>query len=146
MKINNSVRVALAGAAIAGVTIALPGVAFAATPATFAQAQQKLEQQLADRVAQLGRLSADITSSKTLTTGHANLLSARIATETASINALVAKVPNDTTAYTPSRLPRSLKQSRRTQSPRKYPYSAPTRRACKPQSAHCQDSLAIRMR
>jgi len=97
--IKHPFRATLAGAALAaGSAVALPALASASTPPpSFAQAQQKLEQQLASRVSQLSRLSSDVTSSTTLTPAHASVLSARLATESTSINALVAKVPGDTT-------------------------------------------------
>jgi hypothetical protein len=92
-------RITLAAAALtAASAVTLPALASASTtPQSFTQAQQKLEQQLAFRVSQLGRLSSDVSSSKTLTPADANVLSARLATESTSVTGLVAKVPGDTT-------------------------------------------------
>ena len=83
----------------AGALAAVPGTAgAAASPGPgFAPAQQQLEQQLANRQSQLARLSADVSGAKSLTSAHAAVLNARLATETASIDALATKVPTDTT-------------------------------------------------
>jgi len=111
---RRSISIALASAlaTAAGAVVALPGMASASTttsttPASttstttpgagFKQAQQKLEQQLADRVTQLQRLSADVAGAKSLTATHATLLNTRLGAETTAINALVQKVPTDTT-------------------------------------------------
>ena len=88
--------------AVAGSVVASPGIASARAtatevPASFQQAQQQLEQQLANRSSELARLAADVAGAKSLTAAHANLLNARLQTEAASISALVAKVPSDTT-------------------------------------------------
>jgi len=64
---------------------------------SFATQQKQLEQQLAYRVTQLTKLGSDATSSKTLTAAHLATLQATLATATSSINALVTKVPSDTT-------------------------------------------------
>jgi len=108
---RRSISIAVAGA-LAGVVIAVPGMASASSAAArssapvatvaapgagFQQAQQKLEQQLANRVTQLQRLSADVAGAKSLTAPHATLLNTRLGAETAAINALVAKVPTDNT-------------------------------------------------
>jgi hypothetical protein len=66
-------------------------------PAAFTTAQHKLEADLASRVVRLGHLESDVTGAQGLQPVHASVLSARIASEQASLNALVAKVPGDTT-------------------------------------------------
>ena len=66
-------------------------------PASFAKLQAKLEAQLAARQTQLATLTTDVSKSTTLTSSDAATLSSRLATETSNINALIAKVPNDTT-------------------------------------------------
>lgn len=78
---------------------ATTGTAFASmSHSNFSVAQQQLEQQLALRVTSLGHLATDVTGAgSSLTPAHAAILSVRISTELANINALVAKVPNDTT-------------------------------------------------
>lgn len=108
MRLNHKTKAGMVGAMLVGGSIfALPAVASASptgtsgTPATasarFTQAQQNLESQLSSRVAQLGRLATDVTSSKTLSSAHMVLLSEKVSTATANINALVTKVPTDTT-------------------------------------------------
>lgn len=92
----------LASAAlVAGSALALPGIASAGTThraqASFGKAQARLEQQLAYRAADLQRLTADVAGAKTLTPAHAATLGARLGTESASIAALGARVPGDTT-------------------------------------------------
>ena len=96
---KRTIKAGLIGAVLAGGSLAiLPGIATAALqPRTFAANQQLLEQQLASRVTQLGRLGSDVTGSKTLTTAHVTALNANIATATTNIKALVAKVPTDKT-------------------------------------------------
>ena len=84
----------------AGALVGLSGGAAFASPThhSFSVAQQqKLEAQLAVRVTGLAHLAADVSGATSLTPAHAALLSARIATEQANINALVIKVPTDTT-------------------------------------------------
>jgi len=68
----------LVGAVLAGgLLAAVPGVGAASlAPHSFATNQQQLEQQLASRVSQLGRLASDVTGSKTLSTAHAAALNA----------------------------------------------------------------------
>jgi hypothetical protein len=68
-----------------------------ATGSSFSTLQAKLESELASRVTQLTTLSSDVTGATTLVPAHATVLATRIATEQTSINALVAKVPTDTT-------------------------------------------------
>jgi hypothetical protein len=93
-------------AALALVTtmgVSIPAVAYAgsttttAPSAAFIAAQQKLEGQLATRVTRLQHLVADVTAATSLSTSVSLTLQARLSTEEASINALVAKVPTDTT-------------------------------------------------
>ena len=91
-------RTGLVGAVLAsGTMLAMPGMASASSSRHFKQDQTKLEAQLVSRVGQLGRLSADVAAATTLTAAHAALLNARITADTANVNALVAKVPTDTT-------------------------------------------------
>ncbi|HWD24169.1 MAG TPA: hypothetical protein VG368_01785 [Acidimicrobiales bacterium] len=98
---TRTLRKGIAGAALSAT--ALIGVssvsAFASmSHPSFSVAQQELEQQLANRVTSLGHLASDVTSAgSSLTATHAAVLSARISAELANMNALVAKVPNDTT-------------------------------------------------
>jgi hypothetical protein len=87
----------IAGALTAGSVIALPGMASASAPTSFPQKQQQLEQQLSNRVSQLSRLTADVNGSTSLSAAHKSVLSARLSTEASNINALVTKVPTDTT-------------------------------------------------
>jgi hypothetical protein len=63
----------------------------------FVTAQQTLEAKLAARVTRLTHLTADVTAATSLSASTAGTLQARLSTEAASINALVAKVPTDTT-------------------------------------------------
>jgi hypothetical protein len=98
-------RVGLSGALVMSGALALAAGSAAATTTgasgatggTFTQQQQQLEQQLAGRATQLSHLASDISGAKSLTTADANVLNARVLTEEASINALIAKVPTDTT-------------------------------------------------
>jgi hypothetical protein len=91
-------------------SIALPTVAFAGTTTTtsptttttvpsasFLAAQKALEAQLANRATQLTHLVADVTAATSLSSSTSAVLQARLSTEQTSINALIAKVPNDTT-------------------------------------------------
>jgi hypothetical protein len=68
-----------------------------APSARFLAAQKALEAQLATRVTQLQHLVADVTAATSLSAGASGTLQARLSTEQSSINALVAKVPTDTT-------------------------------------------------
>lgn len=68
-----------------------------ATGSRFQRQQTELEQALALRTTRLQDLVNDVSGAKTLSSAHADLLSARLATEQASIAALTAKVPTDTT-------------------------------------------------
>ncbi len=95
---KRGVLAALAAVTVAGGSfVACAGIASAATSQRFVNAQKKLEQQLANRVTQLSRLSADISSAKSLTPPHALVLTTAVSTASSNINALVLKVPNDTT-------------------------------------------------
>ncbi|HVB07143.1 MAG TPA: hypothetical protein VNF07_12935 [Acidimicrobiales bacterium] len=104
---NHKWQMAMSGALIASGAFSFAAAAGAApasaTGATgaqgskFTQQKQQLEQQLANRATQLQHLLSDVQGAHSLTTQDANTLSARITTEQASINALVAKVPNDAT-------------------------------------------------
>jgi hypothetical protein len=101
-------RKGFAGAVITAGALALTGSgAFASSTgptgatgsvsASFTVAQQKLEVQLAGRATRLDHLASDVSGATTLTPAHAAILSARIGTELADINGLIAKVPTDTT-------------------------------------------------
>jgi hypothetical protein len=101
---KRTLHAGLIGAVLAGGSLAIvPGIASAAvrpavhTPHGFLNNQKLLEQQLAYRVTQLSRLASDVAGSKTLTAPHAVTLNANIGTATTNINALVTKVPTDTT-------------------------------------------------
>ncbi|MGB8196527.1 MAG: hypothetical protein WCF25_05940 [Acidimicrobiales bacterium] len=65
--------------------------------ASFITAQKALEVQLANRSTQLTHLTADVTAAVSLNASTSAVLQARLLTEETSINALIAKVPNDTT-------------------------------------------------
>jgi hypothetical protein len=103
--ISNRAIVALALTAAMGVGI--PAAAYASSPlsstttttpsANFLAAQKALEAQLASRVTRLQHLNADVTGASTLSANTSATLQARLSTEGASINSLVAKVPTDTT-------------------------------------------------
>jgi hypothetical protein len=86
------------GAVVAvGSVVALPAIASAAPSQSFVNAQTHLEQQIALRTTQLGRLSADVAASKTLSSAHATQLTVNITTAAANLKVLSAKVPTDTT-------------------------------------------------
>jgi hypothetical protein len=99
--------VALALAAAMG--IGIPTIAYADSTTTtttttvptasFIAAQKALELQLASRLTQLTHLTTDVTAATPtpLSTSASAILQARLLTEETSINALIAKVPNDTT-------------------------------------------------
>ena len=88
-------------ALVAAMGIGIPSIAYAGPTTTtvpsasFIAAQHTLEVQLANRATQLGHLVADVTAATSLTAK--SILQARLSTEEASINALIAKVPTDTT-------------------------------------------------
>lgn len=100
--VSSKVRALLGGAVVAGGAFGFAASAGAATTngasgTKFQQAQQVLEQQLSARVTQLSHLVSDVAGAKSLTVQDANKLNASLSTEQANINALVAKVPSDTT-------------------------------------------------
>ncbi len=99
MTAKRSLLIIIAGAVLAGGSLfALTGLASASVrPRSFARNQKLLELQLAARVSQLGRLSADVSAAKSLTTAHAAALKLNISSATTNINNLVTKVPTDTT-------------------------------------------------
>jgi hypothetical protein len=88
-------------ALVAAMGMGIPSIAYAGPTTTtvpsasFIAAQHALEVQLANRATQLGHLVADVTATTSLTAK--SILQARLSTEEASINALIAKVPTDTT-------------------------------------------------
>jgi len=90
-------------ALVAAMGIAIPSAAYAgsttttAPSASFIAAQHALEVQLANRATQLGHLVKDVTAATSLTASASSILQARLSTEGASISALIAKVPTDTT-------------------------------------------------
>jgi len=91
-------RAGAAGAVLLAVFAAGTAPAGAATGTKFTNAQLKLEQQLAGRAARLANLQKDVTNAGTqLSAMHSGTLSARLGTESTSINGLIAKVPNDKT-------------------------------------------------
>jgi len=83
--------------------IGIPSAAYAGSTTTtvpsasFIAAQHALEVQLANRATQLGHLVKDVTAATSLTASDSAILQARLSTEGASISALIAKVPTDTT-------------------------------------------------
>ncbi|NNN08774.1 MAG: hypothetical protein HKL85_06220 [Acidimicrobiaceae bacterium] len=96
-------------ALVAAMGISIPSVAFASSTGTttpadstapgagFVTAQKALEVQLANRATELTHLSADVSAATALNASAKAALQARLLTEQASINALIAKVPGDTT-------------------------------------------------
>lgn len=92
---------AMAGAANAAPTTSTTSTTTKSTSTkstSFLNQQKLLEQQLTIRTSQLTHLSADITAAaKTLTPAHLLVLNTNVATATTNINALIAKVPTDTT-------------------------------------------------
>ena len=100
MKMSHVTRIAVAGAVIASGSwlFALSAGASTSAPhSKFTQFQKQLEQQLTYRVNQLQVLSTYVTKATALSPSDASTLAARLAAATASINALLAQVPNDTT-------------------------------------------------
>jgi len=81
---------AYAGATTTTTTTTVPSASFLA-------AQKALEGQLANRATQLQHLAADVTAATSLSSSTSAILQARLLTEGTSINALIAKVPTDTT-------------------------------------------------
>jgi hypothetical protein len=112
-------KTGLVGVVLAGASLlAFPAVVSAATPsatgatgasgakgatgvtstsANFNKNQQALEAQLAARLTQLTRLSADVKAATDLSAAHLAVLDLNIATATTSITSLSANVPTDTT-------------------------------------------------
>ncbi len=92
-------------ALVVAMGVGLPAVASATDPTTtttvlsasFLKAQQALELQLANRATQLTHLVADVTAATTLSSSQVATLTARLSTEVSTNNALIAKVPTDTT-------------------------------------------------
>jgi hypothetical protein len=91
-------------ALVAAMGIGIPSVAYAGSTTTtavpsasFIATQHALEVQLANRATQLGHLVKDVTAATSLTASDSSILQARLSTEGASISALIAKVPTDTT-------------------------------------------------
>src|ERR1039457_1700558 len=100
MRISHPIRLGIAGAVIASGSFVFATSAGASTSAPsskITQLQQQLEQQLTYRVNQLQVLSTDVTKATALTPSDASTLAARLTAATASINSLLAQVPNDTT-------------------------------------------------
>jgi hypothetical protein len=92
--------VAVALGAVMAITISVGAYASTTTTtpgANFLAAQKTLEGQLAGRVTRLQHLVSDVTGATLLSTTASSTLQARLSTEEASINALIAKVPTDTT-------------------------------------------------
>ena len=103
---NLTTRSVAALALVAAMGIGIPSVAYAGSSTTttttlssasFIAAQKALEIQLANRATQLQHLGADVTASTSLSASTSSILQARLLTEEASINSLIAKVPTDTT-------------------------------------------------
>ncbi len=102
---NITTRSIAALALIAAVGFSVPSVASADSTTTtvpsasFLAAQKALEVQLANRATQLSHLVADVTAATPVPlSGSASaILQARLLTEQTSINALITKVPMDTT-------------------------------------------------
>jgi hypothetical protein len=89
--------VAAMGFGITVVASASPTTTSTTPSAKFVAAQQLLETELAARVTRLTHLTADVTGATSLSASTSLTLQARLSTEAASINTLVAKVPTDTT-------------------------------------------------
>jgi predicted protein tyrosine phosphatase len=97
-----TIRSIAALALVAATGVSIPAVAYAssapsktAPTASFIAAQKALETQLANRAIQLQHLVTDVTAATSLSAGATATLEARLSTEQASINALIAKVPTD---------------------------------------------------
>ena len=94
-------------ALVAAMGVSIPTVAYADSTTTtttttvpsasFIAQQKALELQLANRATQLQHLVADVTAATSLSSSTSAVLQARLLTEQTSINALIAKVPTDTT-------------------------------------------------
>src|ERR1700722_2997786 len=103
---NITTRSIAALSLVVAMGIGVPAAAYAtsttsttttAPSASFLAAQQALESQLTGRVTRLQHLLADVTGATSLSASASSTLQARLSTEESSINALVAKVPTDTT-------------------------------------------------
>jgi hypothetical protein len=106
---NLSIRSFAALSIVAAMGIGIPSIASADSTTTtstttttapntsFLTAQTALEVQLANRLKQLQHLTGDVTAAVSLSTSTSAILQARLLTEETSINALIAKVPTDTT-------------------------------------------------
>lgn len=78
--------------------VASAGSTTTTTPsASFVSGRQTLETQLASRVTRLQHLVADVTEATSLSANASTTLQARLSSEEGSMNALIAKVPTDTT-------------------------------------------------
>lgn len=100
MRLNHPIRLAVAGAVIASGSFVFAmsaGASTSASPANFAQFQQKLEQQLTFRVTQLQVLSTDVSKATSLTSSDASALAAALTTATGNITGLLTQVKADTT-------------------------------------------------
>lgn len=92
-------------ALVAAMGISIPSFADASASTTtttvpsanFITAQKALELQLANRATQLTHIAADVTAATSLSASASSILQARLSTEEANINALIAKAPTDTT-------------------------------------------------
>ncbi len=92
--------VAVALGAVMAISISVGAYASTTTTtpsASFLASQKTLEGQLAGRVTRLQHLASDVTAATLLSTTALATLQARLSTEETSINALIAKVPTDTT-------------------------------------------------
>jgi hypothetical protein len=92
--------VAVALGAVMAISISVGAYASTTTTApsaSFLASQKTLEGQLAGRVTRLQHLVSDVTGATLLSTTASATLQARLSTEETSINALIAKVPTDTT-------------------------------------------------
>jgi len=92
-------QVGIASAIFGGAfAVLVPDITSASVrPHGFLSSQHTLETQLAIRASQLNRLGTDITGAKSLIAAHAATLSANVSSALTNINALVTKVPTDTT-------------------------------------------------
>lgn len=103
----------LAGAVVAGGVLGVPGIAAAAgshgsqaanplnpttkNATTFAAAKKWVEGQLTIRQQRLSNLTAEVSHAADLTSSDRATLTSDLSSETSGIDALAAKVPNDTT-------------------------------------------------
>jgi hypothetical protein len=99
---NITMRTVAVVTVVAAMSVGIPAAAFAssttaAPSASLIAARQALEAKLATRATRLQHLSSDVTGATTLATSVSLTLQARLSSEEASINSLIAKVPTDTT-------------------------------------------------